>query len=118
MAIPCEDNGDNVANSAQTPEIARATEFVKGIGENLETIQGRDMILRSFHLSERPMRGEKKPFVSMELSEIGSEEVREYHAWSESLRDKLAEIPDDKLPLLVQFVRVSTSGGFRVWSFI
>ena len=104
---------------ATAPTYARATEYVKGIGESLEKIQNRDVLLKSFQITERPMRGEKKVYVSMQISEVdGLDTVTEYHAWSESLADKLAEIPDSALPVLVSFQRVATSGGFRVWTFI
>ena len=106
-----------MANTA--PTYARATDYVKGIGANLETIQNRDVLLKSFSISERPMRGEKKTYVSLQISELDNlDVVTEYHAWSDSLADKLAEIPDSALPVVLSFQRVATSGGYRVWTFI
>lgn len=100
------------------PQFRRASEYVKGIGESLEGIQNRDVLLRSFEVSERPMRGEPTTFVSMKVSELNAlDAVTDYHAWSESLATKLKEIPEGNLPLLVKFERVNTSGGFRVWTF-
>ena len=105
--------------ASTTPTYARATDHVKGIGESLETIQNRDVLLRTFSISERSMRGDKKTFVSMQISELDNlDVVKDCHAWSESLADKLAEIPDSALPVVINFTRVATSGGFRVWTFI
>jgi O-succinylbenzoate synthase len=101
-----------------TKTYKRAAEFVEGIGDNLDTLQGRDVLLVSFEVGERAMRGEKKPFVAMSIAELDdAENPTLYHAWSESLAIKLHDIPQDELPLLVNFKRVSTTGGFRVWTF-
>lgn len=97
----------------------RASEFVEGIGESLETIQGRDVILRSYEVdNERPMRGENATLVTMKISEPESEdEIKLFHAWSKSLAQRLEEIPASAFPVLVAFKRVNTSSGFRVWTF-
>lgn len=96
----------------------RATEYVEGIGSNLESIANVDVILRKVSINERDMRGEKRTFVLMQISPMDNEEeVNLFHAWSDSLAEKLSEIPEDAFPVVVKFTRVATSGGFRVWTF-
>jgi hypothetical protein len=115
---------------ADKPTYERASQYVKGIGESLEKIDGRDMLLHSYSVSQRPMRGEAKTFVALNLSTVDDpENIQLFHAWSDSLADKLNDLPSERTdedetrnyalpkPLLVQFKRVSTSGGFRVWTF-
>lgn len=117
-----------MAADKQTYE--RASEYVKGIGESLEKIANTDMLLHSFSISQRSMRGEAKTFVSLELSTVDDPaNVQTFHAWSDSLADKLRDLPNERSdedgvalftlasPLLITFERVNTSGGFRVWSF-
>lgn len=110
----------------------RAADKIEGIGSNLDKIAGRDMLLHSFILDERPMRGDDKAFVTMSISDVDSpDEVIKYHAWSDSLAEKLAQlspnyVPGEPLtlpfsytlsePLLVSFVRSPTASGFRVWT--
>lgn len=95
----------------------RAADKIEGIGKNLDTIQGRDLLLVNFGLSERAMRGEDKAFVSLTLAEIETpDEVEAYHAWSESLAEKLSQLDKGELPMIVKFVKVQTAGGFKVWS--
>lgn len=109
---------------------ARASEHVKGIGESLEKIAEKDVLLHSFTVSERSMRGEPRTFVAMQISTIDDPANQQmFHAWSDSLAEKLSDLPgarsDDNgerttiltEPLLIAFERVATSGGFRVWSF-
>lgn len=102
------------------PKYQRATDYVKGIGASLDTLQGRDVLLRRFEISERAMRGNETTFVSLVISELdngeASQEVGEFHAWSKSLAEKLAEIPETALPVIVKFIKVTTGAGFKVWS--
>lgn len=115
-AIELSPLGDNVANEAQKYE--RASKFAKGIGESLDTIQNRDVLLRSYEVSERPMRGDTNTFVALKISELDqTDTIGDYHAWSESLATKLSEIPQSALPVVIKFERVNTSAGFRVWTF-
>lgn len=100
-----------------TEQYQRASTFSKGIGASLESIQNRDVLLRGYEISERPMRGESTTFVAIQVSEVGDEEVQDFHAWSDSLAEKLKEVPLDALPLLIKFTRVQTGGGYRVWTF-
>jgi hypothetical protein len=96
---------------------ARAADKIEGIGETLDKIQGRDLLLVNFGVTERPMRGEDKPFVSLTLAEIETpDEIASYHAWSDSLAEKLSQLDKDDLPMIVKFVKVQTAGGFKVWS--
>lgn len=108
--------------TATVPEFQRASDYATGIGETLDTYQGRDLLLRSFEISKRAMKGSETDFVSMEISEFDptegpSEDVIEVHAWSKSLAEKLGEVPVERLPLLVQFYKTTTSSGFKVWTF-
>lgn len=103
---------------------ARATDYVEGIGAGLESIQNNDVLLAKVRIQERDMRGEKRTFVLMDIAtdiEAYDPEKEDttklYHAWSDSLAEKLAEIPEDKFPLILKFVRVPTAGGFKVWTF-
>lgn len=117
-----------MARGDQTYE--RASAHVKGIGESLEKIADRDMLLHSFEVSKRAMRGEDKTFVALHLSTVDDpENVQLFHAWSDSLADKLIDLPSERAdedetrvytlsaPMLIAFKRVATSGGFRVWTF-
>ena len=115
---------------AEKPTYERASSHVKGIGESLEKIADRDMLLHGFEISKRAMRGEPKTFVALSLSTVDDpENVQLFHAWSDSLADKLTDLPAERTdedetrvytlaaPLLVAFKRVSTSAGFRVSTF-
>lgn len=113
---------DKNTDEPTVPTYNRASQYVKGIGEGLDTYQGRDLLLRSYEISERAMKGKDSTFVAMQISEfnggIADTEVIEVHAWSQSLGEKLSEIPVSALPVIVSFVRVPTSAGFRVWSIV
>lgn len=101
-----------------TTPFRRASEYAKGIGEGLESIQNRDVLVREYDVSERPMRGDMATFVSLKISELDQlDTVTEYHAWSESLANKLNEVPESAFPVVANFKRVSTGAGFRVWTF-
>ena len=116
--------------AAKDQTYERASEYVKGIGESLEKIANADMLLHEFYVSQRSMRGEPKTFVGLHLSTVSDpENVQLFHAWSDSLADKLRDLPAERSdeddvstfklasPLLITFERVATSGGFRVWTF-
>lgn len=115
---------------ADKPTYERASAYVKGIGESLEKIDGTDMLVHSFSISKRSMRGEPKTFVALNLSTVSDPaNIQLFHAWSDSLADKLVDLPatrDDEdnvsvytltNPLVLTFKRVPTAGGFRVWTF-
>jgi hypothetical protein len=99
------------------PKYQRASDFAQGIGETLDLIQGRDVLLRSYTVSKRPMRGDVKDFVALQVSEMDGDEVKDYHAWSESLAEKIKDIPVNQLPVVIKFVRITTNSGFRIWAF-
>ena len=106
-----------MAQVSGTKSYARAADKIEGIGKGLDPIVGRDMLLHDFSITERSMRGDTKTFVALTLSEVGTPDVVEnYHAWSESLAEKLAQLDKAELPMIVSFVKVTTGGGFRVWS--
>lgn len=115
---------------AEKQTYGRASDHVKGIGESLDKIADKDMLLHSFQISRRAMRGEDKTFVGMMLSTVDDpDNAVLFHAWSDSLADKLADLPATRVdedetrsytleaPLLIKFGKVSTSAGFKVWSF-
>lgn len=105
-----------MANTPAT-EFKRATDYVEGIGSNLDAVQGRDVILRGYEVSNRPMRGESAVFVDLRISETDDPEtVTQYHAWSDSLGEKIGQIPQENLPVLIQFGKTRTSSGFNVWT--
>lgn len=99
--------------SADAPR--RIGEFVPGIGERLDAIADQDVIVTRIRVTTRPMRGEEKPFVEIDVQGDDGETV-EYHAWSASLAEKLGDIPDEAFPLTARFFRTRTSGGFEVWN--
>ena len=114
----------------ETPTYERASTYVKGIGESLEKVADRDVLVHGFSVSHRPMRGEPKTFVSLNLSTVNDPtNIQLFHAWSDSLADKLADLPAERTdeddvrvyvlasPLLLTFERVATAAGFRVWTF-
>ena len=102
----------------------RASEF-DNFGKSLEAILDRDVILRRYSVQERNLRdretGDKaeRTFVVVYVNETDNAEVTPivYHAWSDDLANKLAEIPDDALPVLIKFVRITTGGGYKVYSY-
>lgn len=95
----------------------RGADFDTGIGDSLDKIAGQEVALLSYSISERSMRGEPRTFVEMQLDVNLDGEARTYHAWSDSLAEKLSRIPTTELPVILTFDRVATSGGFRVWTF-
>jgi hypothetical protein len=108
-----------MATVSNRQQYSRAADKIEGIGDNLDKIEGRDMLLHNFAISERSMRGDDKTFVGLTLSEIATpDEVKSYHAWSESLAEKVAQLDKDELPMIVAFQRVTTAGGFRVWTIV
>lgn len=101
-----------------THKYERATAYVEGIGDKLDLLQGRDVIVHRVSIAERSMRGEMKAFVELQIAEVNEPDtISTYHAWSESLAQKFSEIPVDKFPVIAKFGKVATAGGFQVWSF-
>jgi hypothetical protein len=105
------------------PSYKRASEFQVGIGDTLDKIADRDVLLVGYEVSQRSMRGEPRTFCLLQIVpdydnwDGNPNGVRLHHAWSDSLGEKLADIPVNQLPVVIRFTRVATSGGFRVWTF-
>jgi hypothetical protein len=106
--------------SAAPTTYRRASEF-DTFGSGLDSILGRDVILRRFSISERPItdratkeRGDKV-FVNIWINELDAPDVepKVYHAWSEPLANKLGQIPDDEMAkgLLIKFIKVDGAQG-------
>ncbi len=90
----------------------RASSFAPGIGQSLDKILGQDVIVEKVWIGERSMEGEQRPIVLITLSD-GSL----FHAWSDSLAEKIAEIPTSEFPLTFKFVKSVTRRGFNVYTF-
>ncbi len=110
--------------TANKSSYRRAGEY-DTFGKSLESLLDRDVILRYYSVSERSLRDrdtkEKadRTFVIVRVNEMNDEEGTPvmYHAWSEDLADKLAQIPHDDLPVIIKFLRIATAGGFKVYTF-
>lgn len=93
--------------SAEKIAPRRASEFSPGIGYNVDdpehNILGKDVVVHKFWVGERNYNGELRPIVIIYL-----EDGTIYHAWSASLADKIAEIPEDAYPLVFTFVKSPT----------
>jgi len=107
-----------MATDKTTNTYRRASEF-DTFGKNLDTLLGRDVILRKYSVSERSItdretkeRGDRV-FVNIWINEMDNQEVEPlvYHAWSEPLANKLSQIPDDALPVLIKFLKVPGAQG-------
>jgi hypothetical protein len=109
-----------MATAKQTSEYRRASEYIKGLGESLDKIAGTDMLLHEFTIEEGRAIGDKEnTLVTMELSTLSDPENKiKFHAWSQSVADRLTELTNAEavLPLVIQFNRVPTSRGFKVWA--
>jgi hypothetical protein len=110
------------------PKSYRRAQDFDQFGPNLETLIGRDVLLMRYSVSERPItdretkeRGDRT-FVSIYVCEmengapVNEDNPTVYHAWSEPLANKLAQIPDAELPVLIEFQKVAGAQG-NVWSF-
>lgn len=130
---------DMATTKTTTSQYARAGQYAPGIGDNLDKLANRDVLLVHYSLDERPLSQRKDSetnddpapaptgrkttdlatIVFLTIAEDVSkpEETTLFHAWSDSLAQKIAQIPTDKLPLLIMFSKVRTGGGFNVWTF-
>lgn len=112
-----------MATPKDRPKYGRASDYNVGIGETLDRIADTEVLLINAEISERAMRGEKKGFVSLNIVPDPDgwngepEGVRLFHAWSDSLAEKLSDIPANAYPVLITFTKVQTAAGFRVWTF-
>src|ERR1044071_1739343 len=109
-----------MATATKTSQYRRASEYIKGLGENLDKIAGVDMLLHDFTIEEGRAIGDKEnTLVTMELSTVDDPANKQkFHAWSQSVADRLTELTnaEAELPLVIQFNRVPTTKGFKVWS--
>lgn len=88
--------------TSSTP-IKRASIFAPGIGKSLTELLDKDVIVTKAWIGERTFDGELRPIVIVTL-----DNGEQYHAWSASLCDKIAEIPEDEYPLTFKFIKVPT----------
>ncbi len=109
-----------MATETKTSQYRRASDTIKGLGENLDKIAGTDMLLHEFIVEENRAIGDKEnTLVTMELSTVDDPENKiKFHAWSQSVADRLheLEVAEVELPVIIQFNRVTTSRGFKVWA--
>jgi hypothetical protein len=112
-----------MATSKERPKYGRASDFNVGIGDTLDKIADTEVLLLSFDVKDRAMRGEDRKFCSLQIVydpdgwDGDRSKAHLHHAWSDSLAEKLADIPVNALPVLITFKRVQTAAGFRVWTF-
>ena len=115
-------------NSGETTTVATdkvASDIVQGIGENLKSIAGRDVLLTAYSVDQRAMTDsvtKEKADRTIVLLQVAvnidnPDEITTFHAWSESLAEKLGELTPETLPVIINFDRVQTRAGFDVWSF-
>lgn len=110
-----------MATTATQSKYRRASEFIQGIGANLDTIAGKDVLLWEFTVEpERKFGNGTNTFVSMKISTMDDEEnIQLFHAWSESLATRLEELNGADgvaYPLIVKFEKANTSSGQKVWT--
>lgn len=104
-----------------TSKYRRVTDIVKGLGDNLDKIEGKDVLLWEYEIERSRKYGEgTNDLVTMQISTIDDEANKQlFHAWSTSLCDRLDELTNAdnaELPLIVMFERVATSRpGFKAW---
>lgn len=105
---------------ATTKTYQRASDFIRGLGESLDGIQGKDVLLHSFDVdNERPFGEGISTLVTMQISTIADPDVLvQYHAWSDAIADRLNEMVGNgaELPVIVTFEKVKTRRGFSVWN--
>jgi hypothetical protein len=81
----------------------RAATFAPGIGLSMTDILDKDVVVTHASISERTYDGDLRTIVIVTLD---NGEV--YHAWSQSLADKISQIPNEAWPLTFKFVRLAT----------
>lgn len=127
-----------MATTETKSQYRRAGEVSPGIGENLDTILNKDVLLIRYSISERMLNrraGEQNAdeeddsttpsgaqlstivMLTIALDIDKPDDTKLFHAWSDSLAEKLAPINDEDLPLLIKFMRAPTSSGFKVLTF-
>jgi hypothetical protein len=108
-----------MATTNTTSQYRRASEFSKGIGASLDSVAGKDVLLTGFTVEQRGMgEGDPKTIVYLDIATVDHpDDSVLFHAWSDSLAEKLGEIDKSALPLLILFEQAKTRGGFKVWTF-
>jgi hypothetical protein len=99
--------------STSNPSVPRrAAEYAPGIGPNLDEILEKDVTVTKTAIEQRSFGGDDKTivFITLDTGEI-------YHAWSDSLAEKIAQIPLDAYPLVFKFSLAKTRAGFKVLTF-
>lgn len=98
---------------ATDKQYKRASTFAPGIGKNITELLDEDVVVVKAWVGERPFDGEPSPIVIVTL-----EDGSIYHAWSESLAEKISQVPEAEFPLMFRFVRIPTRvAGQSVISF-
>lgn len=109
-----------MTTKTDTSQYRRASDFIKGLGESLDKIAGTDMLLHEYVIEEGRAIGDKEnTLVTMVLSTLDDPENKQkFHAWSQSVADRLTELTNSEaeMPVVIQFNRVPTSRGFKVWA--
>ena len=127
-----------MADKSAPSQYRRAGAFAPGIGANLSTIFNKDVLLTHYSIDERPLNrrndDDEAPdndtpksrrttdlatIVFLTIAEDVNKptETKLYHAWSDSLAQKIAQIPTEELPLLIKFANVRTGAGYNVITF-
>lgn len=99
---------------------ARASDYIHGLGDSLDTVADKDMLLHEYEIErERAFGDGTSTLVTIKLSTIDDPAtVVTFHAWSDAIADRLDEMTgnDVKLPVIVMFTKVKTRRGFNVWT--
>lgn len=104
---------------AAQKEYKRASDIVGDMSPGLDDVEDKELLLYGVRISMRSMRGKETEFVEVDVAPVDdAENISTYHAWSKSLAEKLAQIPDSDMPVLINFTRVRTGSGFRVWTIV
>ena len=109
--------------SPTAPSYQRAGSFSNGIGNTLDALSGKDVLITELSVGKRRVFDQRqdatveRDFVHMVLAADPSkpEQTGEYHAWSAALAERLSAIPASSLPVLARFTRVKTANGFAAW---
>ena len=107
------------ANTRDAATYSRASEFSRGIGDGIKAkVLGKDMLIHDYEVEQRDYDGEPSTCVIVELSTVSDPaNTQIFHAWSESLGVKIADLPKEKLPLLIKFFEADTKRGMKVLTF-
>ena len=97
-----------------TSKYRRATEYTKGLGNNLDKIEGKDVLVWEWEVERGRKYGEgTNDLVTMQISTVDDEANKQlFHAWSTSLCDRFDELTNAdnaETPLIIMFERFSTS---------